>query len=147
MHPVEHVDKHYGPQLPPIDAIQSLEILPPEHPNELHIRLEQRGWGVGVSPELHIDSLAFGGRGVARLDDFVLFVDRALPGDRVRARVTKVKRRYGEAVAEMSAYLKDGRMKSREDVVRGGVAAFPGTLLKLFSGENFGKLVLHVADA
>ncbi|MFO1327264.1 MAG: NADP-dependent oxidoreductase [Rubrivivax sp.] len=55
--------------------------------------------------------------------------------------------RYGEAVAEMSAYLKDGRMKSREDVVRGGVAAFPGTLLKLFSGENFGKLVLHVADA
>ncbi len=43
-------------------------------------------------------SLAFGGRGVARLDDFVLFVDRALPGDRVRARVTKVKRRYGDAV-------------------------------------------------
>ena len=55
--------------------------------------------------------------------------------------------RYGEAVAEMSAYLKDGRMKSREDVVRGGVAAFPGTLLKLFSGENFGKLVLDVAKA
>jgi 23S rRNA (uracil1939-C5)-methyltransferase len=47
--------------------------------------------------ELRIDSLAFGGRGVARLDDFVLFVDRALPGDLVRARVTKVKRRYGEA--------------------------------------------------
>ncbi len=47
--------------------------------------------------ELRVDSLAFGGRGVARLDDFVLFVDRALPGDRVRARVTKVKRRYGEA--------------------------------------------------
>jgi len=34
-----------------------------------------------------------------RLDDFVLFVDRALPGDRVRARVTKVKRSYGEAIA------------------------------------------------
>jgi 23S rRNA (uracil1939-C5)-methyltransferase len=45
-----------------------------------------------------VSSLAFGGRGVARLDDFVLFVDRALPGDRVRARVTKVKRRYGDAV-------------------------------------------------
>jgi len=55
--------------------------------------------------------------------------------------------RYGEAVAEMAGYLKDGRMKSREDVVRGGVQAFPGTLLKLFNGENFGKLVLHVADA
>lgn len=34
---------------------------------------------------------------MARLDDFVLFVDRALPGDVVRAQVTKVKRRYGEA--------------------------------------------------
>jgi len=53
--------------------------------------------------------------------------------------------RYGEAVAEMAAYLKDGRMKSKEDVVRGGVAAFPATLNRLFSGENFGKLVLEVA--
>jgi NADPH-dependent curcumin reductase CurA len=30
---------------------------------------------------------------------------------------------------------------------RGGVAAFPDALLKLFSGENFGKLVLKIADA
>ena len=55
--------------------------------------------------------------------------------------------RYPIAVAEMAGYLKDGRMKSREDVVEGGVAAFPATLPKLFSGENFGKLVLKVADA
>ena len=54
--------------------------------------------------------------------------------------------RYPQAIAEMAGYLKDGRMTSREDVVRGGVAAFPSTLPKLFSGENFGKLVLHVAD-
>jgi NADPH-dependent curcumin reductase CurA len=54
--------------------------------------------------------------------------------------------RYPQAVAELAGYLKDGRMKSKEDVVRGGVRAFPSTLLKLFSGENFGKLVLHVAD-
>ncbi|MCW5635557.1 MAG: NADP-dependent oxidoreductase [Rubrivivax sp.] len=53
--------------------------------------------------------------------------------------------RYPQAVAEMAGYLKDGRMKSREDVVAGGVRAFPATLLKLFSGENFGKLVLEVA--
>jgi NADPH-dependent curcumin reductase CurA len=53
--------------------------------------------------------------------------------------------RYGEAVAEMAGYLKDGRMKSKEDVVRGGVVAFPATLNRLFSGENFGKLVLEVA--
>jgi NADPH-dependent curcumin reductase len=55
--------------------------------------------------------------------------------------------RYPVAVAEMAGYLKDGRMKSREDVVEGGVKAFPETLNKLFSGENFGKLVLKVADA
>src|ERR1043165_5921317 len=45
----------------------------------------------GSEVEVLVDSLAFGGRGVARLDDFALFVDRA------RARVTKVKRSYGEA--------------------------------------------------
>ena len=53
--------------------------------------------------------------------------------------------RYPLAVAELAGYLKDGRMKSKEDVVSGGVAAFPGTLVKLFSGENFGKLVLEVS--
>ncbi|MBI5719184.1 MAG: NADP-dependent oxidoreductase [Burkholderiales bacterium] len=53
--------------------------------------------------------------------------------------------RYPQAIAEMAGYLKDGRMKSREDVVSGGVRAFPETLLKLFKGENFGKLVLEVA--
>ena len=47
----------------------------------------------------------------------------------------------------MAGYLKDGRMKSKEDVVDGGVAAFPETLNKLFTGENFGKLVLQVAPA
>ena len=54
--------------------------------------------------------------------------------------------RYPLAIAEMAAYLKDGRMKSKEDVALGGVAAFPTTLNKLFSGENFGKLVLQVAE-
>src|SRR5512142_87277 len=47
--------------------------------------------------ELSIDSLAFGGNGVARLNGFVVFVRRGLPGDRVRARVTKVKRNHAEA--------------------------------------------------
>jgi 23S rRNA (uracil1939-C5)-methyltransferase len=49
--------------------------------------------------ELRIDSLAFGGNGVSRLDGFVVFVRRGLPGDLVRARVTKVKRSHAEAVA------------------------------------------------
>jgi NADPH-dependent curcumin reductase CurA len=52
--------------------------------------------------------------------------------------------RYPQAVAELAGYLKDGRMKSREDVVAGGVDAFPSTLNRLFSGENFGKLVLSL---
>ena len=55
--------------------------------------------------------------------------------------------RFPQAVAELSGYLREGRMKSKEDVTPGGVEAFPDTLLKLFRGENFGKLVLQVADA
>jgi 23S rRNA (uracil1939-C5)-methyltransferase len=49
--------------------------------------------------ELHIESLAYGGNGVARLNGFVVFVRRGLPGDTVRARVTNVKRRHAEALA------------------------------------------------
>ena len=52
----------------------------------------------GQELELRVDSLAFGGRGVARHDGVVVFVGGALPGDRVRARVTKVKRRHADAV-------------------------------------------------
>jgi 23S rRNA (uracil1939-C5)-methyltransferase len=46
-----------------------------------------------------IDSLAHGGRGVARANGYVVFVSGALPGDRVRARITKRKRDYAEAAA------------------------------------------------
>jgi 23S rRNA (uracil1939-C5)-methyltransferase len=49
--------------------------------------------------ELTIESLAYGGNGVARLNGFVVFVRRGLPGDTVRARVTKVKRNHAEALA------------------------------------------------
>lgn len=50
--------------------------------------------------ECVVESLAYGGRGVARVDGRVIFVDRALPGQKVRARLTKVKKRFAEAVAE-----------------------------------------------
>ncbi|MDQ3876636.1 MAG: 23S rRNA (uracil(1939)-C(5))-methyltransferase RlmD [Actinomycetota bacterium] len=53
----------------------------------------------GEELELRVDSLAYGGNGVARLNGFVVFVRRGLPGDRVRARVTKVDRRHAEALA------------------------------------------------
>lgn len=51
----------------------------------------------GEQLELEIESLAFGGRGVARNGGYVVFVAGALPGDRVRAEVTKAKRRFAEA--------------------------------------------------
>ena len=51
----------------------------------------------GAELELTIDALAYGGAGVARLDGYVLFVQGAVPGDRVRALVTKRKRAYAEA--------------------------------------------------
>ena len=47
--------------------------------------------------EVEIESLAFGGRGVARADGMVVFVAGALPGDRVVAEITKAKRRFAEA--------------------------------------------------
>src|SRR5436309_719581 len=53
----------------------------------------------GDTLELTIDSLAFGGAGVARLDGYVVFVKDAIPGDRVRAVVEKAKRAYAQARA------------------------------------------------
>src|SRR5213594_270229 len=49
--------------------------------------------------ELEVESLAYGRNGVARTNGFVVFVRRGLPGDTVRARVTKVKRNHAEALA------------------------------------------------
>jgi 23S rRNA (uracil1939-C5)-methyltransferase len=53
----------------------------------------------GDELDLRIDSLAYGGAGVARADGYVVFVRDAVPGDRVRARITKRKRAYAEARA------------------------------------------------
>jgi 23S rRNA (uracil1939-C5)-methyltransferase len=53
----------------------------------------------GDELQLSIDSLAFGGAGVARLDGYVVFVAGGMPGDLVRAVVGKSKRGYAEARA------------------------------------------------
>jgi 23S rRNA (uracil1939-C5)-methyltransferase len=50
--------------------------------------------------ELSVSNLAFGGAGIAKIGEFVVFVTGAVPGDVVNARVTKLKRRYAEARAE-----------------------------------------------
>jgi NADPH-dependent curcumin reductase CurA len=54
--------------------------------------------------------------------------------------------RYGEAMRDMATWRAQGKLKSREDVVE-GFQTFPETFLKLFRGENFGKLMIKVADS
>jgi 23S rRNA (uracil1939-C5)-methyltransferase len=69
----------------------------------------------GDALELEIDDLAYGGRGIARQDGFVVFVSGALPGDRVRAIVTKAKKAYAEADAT--------------ELIRAGTERLPDTCL------------------
>lgn len=54
--------------------------------------------------------------------------------------------RYGEAARAIAGWMAAGKLKAREDIVE-GLETFPETLLRLFSGENFGKLVIKVGDA
>ena len=54
--------------------------------------------------------------------------------------------KYGEAAREMAGWMMAGKLKSKEDIVE-GFQTFPDTLLKLFRGENFGKLMIKVADS
>jgi NADPH-dependent curcumin reductase CurA len=53
--------------------------------------------------------------------------------------------RFGTAVRDLAKWMHEGKMISREHIVD-GIETFPETLLKLFHGENFGKLVLKVSD-
>ena len=53
--------------------------------------------------------------------------------------------RYHLAVKDIAQWMKEGKFKSKEDIVD-GIENFPATLNKLFTGENFGKLVLRVAQ-
>ena len=66
----------------------------------------------GEELELHIDSLAYGGNGVGRHDGFVVFARGGLPGDTVRARVTKVKRGFAEGVVTQLVTPSDGRVEA-----------------------------------
>jgi len=53
--------------------------------------------------------------------------------------------RYAVAGREMGGWMAAGKLKSREDIIE-GLETFPDTLLKLFKGENTGKLILKVAE-
>jgi NADPH-dependent curcumin reductase CurA len=52
--------------------------------------------------------------------------------------------RVPEAIAQLGQWHEEGRLKIREDVREGGIDAFPEVLNLLYTGGNFGKLVLKV---
>lgn len=52
---------------------------------------------------------------------------------------------YGEAAQEMGGWIKEGKLKSKEDIYE-GIENFHETFLRLFSGEKLGKLVLKVSE-
>jgi NADPH-dependent curcumin reductase CurA len=55
-------------------------------------------------------------------------------------------KRYKEGVTQMATWMAEGKLAAHEDIAEGTVADFPDTLLRLFRGENLGKLVLKIAD-
>ena len=52
---------------------------------------------------------------------------------------------YGEAIQQYAEWLKEGKLKSNEDVYE-GIENFHNTFLRLFSGDKLGKLVLKVSE-
>jgi NADPH-dependent curcumin reductase len=55
--------------------------------------------------------------------------------------------RYPEAITQLAAWLNAGDLQSREEVVTGGLEQFPDVFLRLFRGENTGKLILQLSDS
>lgn len=53
--------------------------------------------------------------------------------------------RYGEAIAELEGWVRDGRIKYREDVLD-GIEHAPGAIAKLYRGENLGKLLIRLTE-
>ena len=54
--------------------------------------------------------------------------------------------RYPEGIAQLAEWLRSGELRSREDVIHGDVRDFPEALLRLFRGENTGKLILALDE-
>lgn len=62
--------------------------------------MNQKPIGKGDVVSIEIEDLAYGGLGVGKLDGFVVFVEQALPGERVAARIVKKKHNHAQAVIE-----------------------------------------------
>jgi NADPH-dependent curcumin reductase CurA len=54
--------------------------------------------------------------------------------------------RYAEGGKQMGEWLAAGKLKPIQDIATGGIEQFPDTLLRLFRGENLGKLVLELGS-
>ena len=48
--------------------------------------------------EVKIDSIAFGGKGIARIDDFVIFVRGGIPKQILKVKIIKKKKKFAEAI-------------------------------------------------
>ena len=59
--------------------------------------------------------------------------------------VTDYADRYADGLQQMAEWLRSGKLVSREDIAE-GLERFPDTLLRLYKGENTGKLVLKLAE-
>ena len=58
----------------------------------------------GASLQLHIESLAYGGLGIARHQNIVFFVKNALPGQTVIGKIIKKKKKYFECIVEKTIH-------------------------------------------
>lgn len=54
-------------------------------------------------------------------------------------------KQYGKAIEDMSQWIKEGKLQSRETIVH-GIESAPEALVKLFRGDNTGKMLVKVAD-
>ena len=59
--------------------------------------------------------------------------------------VFNYRERYGEGIQALATWIAQGKLKAKEDIVE-GLENFPEAFLKLFRGENFGKLLIKVTD-
>jgi NADPH-dependent curcumin reductase CurA len=52
-------------------------------------------------------------------------------------------RRYAEAVARLAGWVREGRLRYREDFLE-GIETAPGSIAGLYRGENLGKRLIRL---
>src|SRR5262245_51024183 len=81
------------------NQISRLSTTPSPHSGEHHADTpNKRLPRIGDRVELLIEDLAFGGDGVGRVDEYVVFVPFVIPGERIEAKITECKRSYTRGV-------------------------------------------------